>query len=231
MITSLKAEFNLCRKNRANFIMGACLLFLYFLFLLFSGVGGVQYTATISIFGYVTILLFLIPWFMSPASLFQNRKKICVSSEHMALMLGLSKRTFVKNRIVICLLHWFLMICFITVMQAPAWLIAGEQYSVLLFLTEVLSVTGFSFFAMVILFVCPGQKLTIGIPLWSGFCGGFTGGYIGGVLGDMENVTKSDVTRFFCPVALIGTGLFVISVVYGYCKALCEERKGCPKTR
>ena len=76
MMQYLKAEFGLCRKNRMNFILGACSLFVYCLLLLFSGVGGVKYTASISLVGGVTVLLFVIPWFLSPASFFQNRKKL-----------------------------------------------------------------------------------------------------------------------------------------------------------
>jgi len=229
MIASLKAEFNLCRKNRANFIIGACMLFIYCFLLLFSGVGGIQYAATTSIFGYVTVLMFLIPWFLSPASMFLNRKKICISSEHMALMLGISKRNFMRNRIVICLFHWLLMICVITVLQVPAWLIAGEQYSLSLFFAEVLSVIGFSGFAMAILFLCPGQKLTLGLPLWSGFCGGFSGGYIGSMAEDMPEFLDYSVLRFFVIMAVAGIIVFAVSVLYGYWKALREERRGCAK--
>lgn len=225
-MTSLKAEFKLCRKNRANFILGAVVLFIYCLLLLFSGVGGATYAAMISLIGFVTIMLFLIPWFMSPASMFQNRKKVCISSEHMAQMLGISKRTFVKNRIIVCLIHWGLMCCIISVLQIPAGLIAGDNYSVEIFLAELLSVMGFSCFTTIILFLCPGDKLTLGYPLWSGFCGGFAGGYIGGVLGELETITMSDVARLFCPLALIGMVLCGGAVLYAYLKALREERRG-----
>lgn len=225
MIAYLKAEFNLCRKNRANFIIGACGLFIYCLLLLFSGVGGVRYAASISMFGFVTVLLFLIPWFLSPASRFYNRKKISISSEHMALMLGESKLTFVKNRIIVCLLHWFLLLCVVAVMQVPAFLIAGEKYSLSIFIIEIMAVTAFNLFSMIILFLCPEHKLMLGIPLWSGFCGGFVGGFTGGVFGDFERITEKEVVRMYVIIAVICAVLFAISVLYRYIKTVVEERR------
>ncbi len=75
MIQLLKAEFGLCRKNRANFIIGACLLFVYCLLLMFSGVGGVKYAASVSLIGFVVVAFFLIPWFFSPSSFFRIERR------------------------------------------------------------------------------------------------------------------------------------------------------------
>ncbi len=87
MMQYLRVEFGLCKKNKACFILGICWMFVYCMLLLFSGVGGIKYAGAISVFGFVGVLFFLIPWFLSPASFFQNRKKISISAEHMALML------------------------------------------------------------------------------------------------------------------------------------------------
>lgn len=223
MIQYLKAEFGLCRKNRANFIIGAVLLFVYCLLLLFSGVGGVKYAASISLIGFVVVTFFLIPWFFSPSSFFQNRKKICISAEHMALMLGESKRIFVKTKIVICLLHCVAIVCVITLMQIPAYLIAGEQYSLWVFWTEIVAVLGFSCLFMVILFLCPSHRLTIGFMFWSGFCGGLAGGF----LGDMQDFEEvKEVVNLFEGVAVIGGIAFLLAVAYRYFKTVCEERRG-----
>ncbi len=226
MIQHLKAEFGLCRKNRANFIIGACLLFVYCLLLMFSGVGGVKYAASISLIGFVVVAFFLIPWFFSPSSFFQNRKKICISAEHMALMLGESKRTFVKTKILICILLCVLITCVIALMQIPAYLIAGEQYSPAVFWTEIVAVLGFSLLSMVILFLCPSHRLTVGFPAWSGFCGGIAGN----ILGDMQDFTDvKEVVNLFEGVAVIGGVAFLLAVVYRYIKTVCEERRGLPK--
>ncbi len=226
MIHYLKAEFGLCRKNRMNFIIGAVMLFIYCLLLLFSGVGGVKYAASISIFGFVDVIFFLIPWFYSPASFFQNRKKICISAEHMALMLGESKRTFVKNKIVVCVGHCILMACVIALMQIPAYLIAGEQYTLLAFWTELVVVLGFSLLCMVILFLCPSHRITLGLPLWAGFCGGL----VGSILGDLNDVSEDlDVLLMFVGIAFFGSLAFVFAVLYRYIKAVWEERRGLSK--
>lgn len=228
MIQYLKAEFGLCKKNRANFIIGACLLFVYCLLLLFSGVGGVKYAAATSLLGFVTVWFFLIPWFLSPASYFRNRKKICVSAEQMALMLGESKRTFIKTKILVCVGHCALMAGIISLMQIPAYFIGGERYSLLSFGTELVTVVGFSFLSMVLLFVCPGHRLTLGIPFGCGVCGGLAGGLIG----DMQDFTeKKDVFEMFATVAIFGVIAFIIAVLYRYLKTVCEERKGLPKKR
>ena len=226
MISYLKAEFGLCRKNMGSYILSICVLFAYCLMLLFSGVGGMRYASSISLFGFVDVIFFLIPWFCSPASFFQNRKKIAVSAEHMALMLGESKRTFVKTKIVICVLHCILMACVITLMQIPAYLIAGEQYSLMVYWTELMAVLGFSFLCMVILFLCPGHRLTIGLPIWAGFCGGTAAS----VLGDLQDMSEEeDAFRMLVIIAIVGSVSFVLSVLYRYIKTLCEERRGLPK--
>ena len=228
MIRYLKAEFGLCRKNRANFIIGAVLMFVYCMLLMFSGVGGVKYAASISLIGFVVVAFFLIPWFFSPASFFQNRKKICVSAEHMALMLGESKRTFVKTKILVCILHCVAMVGMIAVMQIPAYLIAGEQYSLAVFWVEITAVIGFSLLSMVILFLIPNHRLTITFPVWSGFCGGIAGG----ILGDMHDFGDvGEVVELFEGVVLIGCAAFLLAAGYRYLMTVCEERRGLPKKK
>lgn len=222
----LKAEFALCKKNRANFIIGACAMFVYCLLLLLSGVGGVSYAASISLVGFVTVWFFLIPWFLSPSSFFQNRKKIVVSAEHMALMLGESKKTFVKTKIVVCIGHCVLMLGIIAVMQIPACLIAGEEYTLLVFGTEVMAVLGFSLLAMAVLFVCPSHRLALGIPIWSGFCGGVAGGMLSNT---HEFTDKSDVLDMYIGITIAGGIVFTLAVLYRYIKTVCEERRGLPK--
>lgn len=222
----LKAEFALCKKNRANFIIGACALFVYCLLLLFSGVGGVSYAASISLVGFVTVLFFMIPWFLSASSFFQNRKKICVSAEHMALMLGESKRMFVKTKIVVCIGHCLLMLGVIAVMQIPACLIAGEDYTLLVFGTEVMAVLGFSLLSMAVLFVCPSHRLALGIPFWCGFCGGLAGGTLSNV---HEFTDKSDALDMYIGIAIAGGIVFTLAVLYRYIKTVREERRGLPK--
>lgn len=226
MIQQLKAEFGLCRKNRANFILGACGTFVFCLLMLFSGVGGVKYTASVSLFGLITVWFFLIPWFLSPSSYFLNRKKIVVSSEHMALILGVCKRNFVKTRVLICIAHCVLTASVITLMQIPAYLISGEKYSFLVFGTALVTTLGLSVLSMVILFLCPSHRLALGIPFWCGYCGGVAGG----LLGHMQEFTEAkEVFSMFAAVAVVGVIAFALAVVFRYVKTVCEERRGLPK--
>ncbi len=141
-------------------------------------------------------------------------------------MLGESKRTFVKTKIIICVLHCVGIACVIALMQIPACLIAGEQYSLSVFWTEIVAVLGFSLLSMVILFLCPSHKLTIGFPAWSGFCGGIAGG----ILGDMQDFEDvKEVVNLFEGVAIFGGAAFFLAVLYRYIKTVREERRGLPK--
>ncbi len=119
-----------------------------------------------------------------------------------------------------------LIMCLVALMQIPACLIAGEQYSLWVLWTELVTVLGFSLFTMVILFLCPSHKMMLGLPLWSGFCGGIAGG----ILGDMNDMTEDiDVFWSFAAIAIVGSVAFILAVLYRYIKTVCEERRGLPK--
>ena len=95
----IKAEFELFKRQTGNLIGGGCLLFVFALLLLLSGVGGSLYCAYVTIIGYVAYLFFNLAFFLSPASHWINRKKVIITSEQMVLSLGESKRTYVKNKV------------------------------------------------------------------------------------------------------------------------------------
>ena len=116
-----------------------------------------------------------------------------------------------------------LMMCVITFMQIPAYLIAGEQYSLMVYWTEIVAVLGFSFLCMVILFLCPSHRITLGLPLWAGFCGGI----IGSILGDLKDVSEDlDVLLMFVGIAFFGSLAFALAVLYRYIKTVWEEHRG-----
>lgn len=222
------AEFELYKKNKVNIIIGFCGLFLYAMFLLFSGIGGMYYSATISIIGYMDVLFFLIPLYLSPASYWRNRQKVCIPSEQLLLTLGESKRTYIKIRILAFTVLYFSMLCLTAFMQIPAYLIAGEQYSLLYFGTEAAVVTAFTFFTLPVLFFVPHRFLTVGIPLWAGFCGGFAGGYLGEV---SDFVDKREIIWQLIVIVAVTVTIGMVSMGYGYLKAIRDERGGYRKPK
>lgn len=219
----IRAELELYKKNRINVIMGLCGLFLYALLLLFSGIGGSSYCAAISIIGFVDVLLFLIPLYLSPASYWRNRQKVCISSEQFILILGESKRTYVKVRIA-GFAAIYLMVTGITAfMQIPAYLIAGEQYSVYGFGIEIVLVTAFAFLSLPVLCLVQARFLSVAIPLWSGFCGGFAGGFLG--TADAVESSKEEF-RTYLIFMIVTVSIGILSMGYRYWKTIREERGG-----
>ena len=218
----IRAELELYKKNRINVIMGLCGLFLYAMLLLFSGIGGTAYCAAISIIGFVDVLFFLIPLYLSPASYWRNRQKICISSEQFLLVLGESKRTYVKVRIAGFAAIYLMVTGITAVMQIPAYLIAGEQYSVYGFGIEIVLVTAFTFLSLPVLCFVQARFLTVAIPLWSGFCGGFAGGF----LGEIADKDSKEEFQTFLIFMIVTVTIGILSMGYRYWKTIREERGG-----
>ena len=218
----IKAEFELFKKQRGNFILGLCMLFVFVLLLLFSGVGNSQYCAMVSIVGYLTYLIFSIAFFLSPASYWKNRKKVLVTTEQMVLALGESKRTYVKNKLFFCMVLYFGMLLLMAVMQIPAALIAGAEYSFWSYCLEALVFTSVVFLSFFMLFVIQAKGLFVAIPGWCGFCGGFVGGYFS-VFAELE---KEKAFEYFLLKAVIGIVIGILSIVYRYIRTVAEERGG-----
>ncbi len=218
----VKAEFELFKKQKGNLIGGGVLLFVFALLLLFSGVGSTLYCAYVTLVGYVAYLFINIASFLSPASYWINRKKVIITSEQMVLTLGESKRTYVKNKLFFYLTEYIMIVLLIAVMQIPAVLIAGEEYSVWGFFLEVMIFTSLVFMSFFVLFVVPAKAFLLAIPGWTGFCGGLVGGYFG----VMEGMSKEEVFERFFIKAVVGVVVGVLSVGYRYVRTVVEERGG-----
>jgi len=218
----VKAEFELVKKQKGNLIGGGCLLFVFALFLLFSGVGNSQYCAAVAIIGYATYLFICVAFVFSPASYWQNRKKIVVTTEHMVLLLGESKRNHVKNKLFFLLILYFGMLALMAVMQLPAALIAGAKYSLWSYGLEVLIFTFVIFLSFIVFFAVPANGLFLAIMGWCGFCGGFVGGYFS----VFAELTKAECVDRFWVMAVVGVAIGVISIAYCYIRTVIEERGG-----
>lgn len=217
-----KAEFELFKKQRGNLISGFFLLFVFALLLLFSGVGNSQYCAAATLVGYVAYLFFNLAFFLSPASHWQNRKKVIITTEQLVLTLGESKRTYVKNKIFFYGVQYLGMVALIAVMQIPAALIAGETYSLWGFFLEVEVLTSAVFMSFFVTFVIPSRAFLLSIPGWTGFCGGFVGGYFS----RFAEVTKEEAFDRFLWKAVLGIAVGVFSVIFRYVLTIVEERRG-----
>lgn len=217
----IKAEWELYKKNTAIIIIAICVLFLFALLLLFSGVGGVFYSAVVSLVGYMDFLFFIMALYLSPASYWRNRQKVVIPSEQLLLTLGESKRTFVKIRLLAFFSLYFAMILLVAIMQIPAYFIGREQYSLWYFGTEVVVLTILAFLTTPVLYIFPARWLPFAFPGWIGFCGGFTGNFLGD-LHDLEEVEKTFGKFWLLGVIVVTVGLF--SMVYRYIKTIREER-------
>lgn len=217
----IKAEWELCKKNTAIIIIALCVLFLFALLLLFSGVGGVYYSAMITFVGYMDFLFFIIALYLSPASFWRNRQKVAIPSEQLLLTLGESKRTYVKIRLLAFFSLYLAMILLVVIMQIPAYLIGRERYSFWCFVTEVVVLTVLAFLTTPVLYIFPARWLPLALPGWTGFCGGLAGGFLGD-LHDLEEVEKTFGKFWMLGVIAGAVGLF--SMAYRYIKTIKEER-------
>lgn len=217
----IKAEWGLFKKNKAVIIGGFCGIFLLCLLLLFSGVGTAYYANTIAIVAYVVLLFFLIAWYLSPASHWVNRQKIVIPTEQIVLVHGESKRTYLKIRMLVFMVLYFGMVLVIAGMQLPAFLIGGTQYSLWRFGIEVVGFTAFAWSVLPVLYLLPSRWLFLGIPGWAGFCGGLAGG----LLSMATRKTEQQGFEQLCVVAVAGVTLGALAMLYGWCKAIGEERK------
>lgn len=218
----IKAEFELFKRQKGNLIIGGCVLFVFMMLLLLSGVGGSGYCAYITIVGYMAYLFFNIAFYLSPASYWQNRKKVVITTEQLVLTLGESKRTYVKNKLFFYVVQYLVMVALIAVMQIPAALIAGETYSVWGFFLEVEVLTAIVFLSFFVLFVIPANAYLLAIPGWCGFCGGFVGGYFSVI----AELPKEEAFEGFLWKALFGIAVGVLSITYRYLRTIIEERGG-----
>jgi len=218
----VKAEFELVKRQKGNLIGGCCMLFVFALFLMFSGVGNSQYCAAVAIIGYVTYLFICVAFVFSPASYWQNRKKFIVTTEQMVLLLGESKRTHVKNKFFFLMVLYFGMLALMAVMQIPAALIAGAKYSLWSYGLEVEIFTFVVFLSFIVFFAIPTKGLILAIMGWCGFCGGFVGGYFS----VFAELSKEESFDSFFVKAVIGGVVGVLSIAYCYIRTVIEERGG-----
>ena len=217
----IKAEFALFKKNTFNVIAGCCGLFIYAMLLLFSGIGSTGYVTVISLMGYMAFLFFIMALYFSPASYWKERQKVCVSTEQMVLNLGESKRVFVQIRILAFFSLYVCMLILIAFMQFPAFLIAGEGYSVLDFGIEVVVLTVFVFLTVPVLYLVPARWLMIALPGLTGFSGGIAGGIMGG---SMATIDADGIFTTFLVTAGITVAVGLLSVAYRWWKTIRDER-------
>lgn len=218
----IKAEFELFKKQKANLIIGGCVVFVFMMLLLLSGVGGSGYCAYITLVGYMAYLFFNIAFYLSPASYWLNRKKVVITTEQLVLTLGESKRTYVKNKIFFYVAQYLVMVLLIAVMQIPAALIAGEEYSLWGFFLIIEVFTTAVFMSFLVLFVVPARAYLFAIPGWCGFVGGFISMYFG----VFTELSKEVAVENFLGKALFGITVGVLAFTYRYLRTIVEERGG-----
>lgn len=218
----IKAEFELFKKQFGCIIGGACLLALFAILLLFSGIGGAFYCAAITVVGCIGYLFFVVAIFMSPASHWENRRKILITAEQLVLTLGESKRTYFKIRLMACGVFYLGIVGIIAIMQIPAALIAGNNYSLWGFGLEVIIFTAIVCLGMVVLFLLPSRVFAYSVMGWSGMVGGF----IGGFFGVFTEGTKAQAFDRFFVKTLVCVAIGVLAVVCRWILILREERGG-----
>lgn len=218
----IKAEFELFKKQFGCLIGGACVLVLFAILLLFSGIGGAFYCAAITVVGCIGYLFFVVAIFMSPASHWENRRKILITAEQLVLTLGESKRTYFKIRVLACGVFYLGIVGIIAVMQIPAALIARDFYSIWGFALEVMIFTAVVFLGFVVLFLLPSRAYAYSIIGWSGMVGGFAGGYFG----LFSEGTKAEAVESFFVKMLVCVVIGVLAVLCRWILILREERGG-----
>ena len=218
----IKAEFELFKKQFGCLIGGACLLVLFAILLLFSGIGGAFYCAAVTVVGCIGYLFFVVAIFMSPASHWENRRKILITAEQLVLTLGESKRTYFKIRLMACGVFYLGIVGIIAAMQIPAALIARDFYSLWGFCLEVIIFTAVVFLGFVVMFLLPSRAFAYSVMGWSGMVGGFVGGYFGVF---SEGTKAEAVDRFFVKM-LVCIAIGVLAVVCRGILILREERGG-----
>lgn len=218
----IKAEFELFKKQFGCLIGGICVLVLFAILLLFSGIGNAFYCAMITVVGSIAYLFFAVAAFMSPASHWENRRKILITAEQLVLTLGESKRTYFKIRLLACGVFYLGIVGIIAVMQIPAALIARDLYSLWGFGLEVMIFTAVVFLGFVVLFLLPSRAFAYSIMGWSGMVGGFVGGYFGVFAAG----TKTEAFDRFFVKMLVCVAIGVLAVLCRWILILKEERGG-----
>jgi len=218
----IKAEFELFKKQFGCLIGGACVLVLFAILLLFSGIGGAFYCAAITVVGCIGYLFFVVAIFMSPASHWENRRKILITAEQLVLTLGESKRTYFKIRVLACGVFYLGIVGIIAVMQIPAALIARDFYSLWGFALEVMIFTAVVFLGFVVLFLLPSRAYAYSIIGWSGMVGGFVSSYFG----VFAVGTKAQAVDRFWVKMLVCVVIGLLVVLYRWIRILVEERGG-----
>ena len=218
----IKAEFELFKKQKGVLIGGGFILFLFAFLLLFSGVGNAFYCAAVTVLGCIAYVFFVVATFLSPASHWENRRKIIIPTEQMVLLLGESERTYIKIKMIACGLFYLAILGAITILQVPAAFIAGKQYSLWGFGLEVLIFTAVVFLGLTVLFLVPLRVFSYAIIGWCGMVGGFVGGYFG----VFAEGTKAQAFERFWLKTLFCVGIGIVSVLFRWLRAIGRERGG-----
>lgn len=225
----IKAEFELYKKNYGIIIGGAVILFIYLLLLLFSGVGGTNFGTGITLVGFLAMLFFYMILYFSPVSFIQNRQKVTISAEQILLCLGESKRVFIKIRLLAFFVFLGAILAITAVMQLPAYLIAGEQYSLLVFGIQELQLFAFCMLFLPFSILLPSKNLTLTFSCCAGFCGGIFGGMLGESVGSKDGLT--DMLIEYAILAAVAVIFSVISIVWRFARLSREERGKKQKAR
>lgn len=217
----IRAELAIHKKNGRNPVFAFSGLAVFVLLLLFTGVGGAGYCVVVTLVGGIDFMFFMTVWYLSPAFVWRNKQKVCVPTEQLLLTLGEDKRTYVKIRIFVFFVLYFGMQLLIALMQLPAFLLAGEKYTILYFGIEAVGFTAFSFLMAAILFFVPSQWLVLAVPAGAGFGGGF----MSSMMEDFGE-TKQEDFRMLCVYAVVAVAVGLLSMAYRYLKTIREERGG-----
>lgn len=217
----MKAEWELYKKHRGKLITGVCLLPFYMFSLIFTGIIGPDCFIFCTLLGTSMLIAFLTPMYFFPRERLWNRRG-CVTMEQVVLTLGESKRVFLQIR----LLAWGIlilgMVLFSAVMQIPALLIAGKQYSFFYFLIEIFNILTLFFALLIPICLLPYRYLFLGMSPWVGFCFGIETS----VLMSMaeEGIQEKERAYGAAVLALIFFILAGCAFLFRYIRTIREER-------
>lgn len=222
----IKAEWELYKKNYYLLIAGGAAVFLYGLFLMFSGIMEQIHVAVSAMIGIIALLFFLIPMYFSPVHFLQNRKKQNVAAEKMVLALGESKRIFLQVRLLGWGVLYFGIVLFTAVMQLPALLIARGSYRLSGFAIELCVLSAFFFASLIPPCLVSCRSLLKVWSVWIGVQCGILGGYFSD-----GGVEEESMVRVLAVWALFWFVIAAVSFLFRYCRTVREERGGKEKKR
>jgi hypothetical protein len=136
---------------------------------------------------------------------------------------------FIKIRLLAFFVFLGGILAITAVMQLPAYLIAREQYSLLVFGMQELQLFALPMLFLAVAIWLPSKNLTLTFSGLAGFCGGIFGGMLGESVGSKEGLT--DMLIEYAVLAAVAVILSGISIVWRFARLSREERGKQQKAR